>query len=245
MKSQQVVSLRIYFLIGITLAFISLFLEWYVFQGVDCLNSVVVDWSYHIFFDWYSPLHIDTELNNWYKPINSSVPIPLTLFFILLLILSSFGALFYCTEMPSKMKNAKGFAVINLGVLFLLGFYIIIYPIVYLFPNQLLFPLLIFYDYELELTFHFGVGIGYYLQVIASSCCFPYTRFYYQFAHTFTFEIESSNSKLNAIPIDLDKIIAEADFLIHQQQTSDNEILQQQEIYQEFLEAKNRRKRTT
>jgi hypothetical protein len=140
------------------------------------------------------------------------------------------------------MKNAKGFAVINLGVLFFLGFYIIIYPIVYLFPNQLLFPLLIFYDYELELTFHFVVGFGYYLQVIAFSCCFPYTRFYYQFAHKFMLEIESSNSKLNAIPIDIDRLIAEAEVLCYQQQTSDNKILQQQEIYQEFLEAKNRRK---
>jgi hypothetical protein len=253
MTSRQIKTLKIYFLIGTVLAFISLFIEWYIFQAVDSSNAVLVDWSYHLFFDWYSPSHLDTELNYWYKPINSSIPLALIIFFIVLLIISSFGALFHSSENISKMKNAKEFAFVNLGVLFLIIFFIGIYPIMYLFPNKLLFPLMIFYDYELKLTFHFVVGLGYYLQIIAFTCCFPYCCYYYKYAHSF--EVESGvSSVIKSISfnneIDLDKLIAEAELNLKLQQhtsktNNSNEINEAKQIYQDFIALRHRgRKRT-
>lgn len=252
MTSHQPGSIRVCFLMGIALAFISLFMDWYVFQGIDSSNAVLVDWSYNLFYDWYSPSRLDTELNTWYKPINATIPIPLMIFFILMLIISSFGAVFHSSEKPSKLKYAKGFAVINLGLIFMIIFFMVIFPIMYLFPNQLLFPFLLLYDYELDLVFYFMVGIGYYLQVIAFACCFPFTLFYYKFAYTFEIESQFHNiTNLSSDVLDLDKFIAELE-LIHRQQhktkntgkvkalpTSDE--LEAQEIYQQFLAIKSRR----
>jgi hypothetical protein len=254
MTGPQLGSIRIYFLIGIALAYISLFMDWYLFQGIDSSSAVIVDWSYHLFYDWYSPARLDTELNNWYKPTDASIPLPLIIFFVILLAIASFGAVFHSSENLSKMKHAKGFAIINLGVLFLIIFFMVIFPIMYLFPNQLLFPLLIFYDYELNLAFYFAVGWGYYLQVIAFVCCFPYCCLYYKLAYTF--EIESQLHNFTNSPpnqLDLDKLIAEVELINRQQhEVKDarepkpikcSDELEAQEIYHQFLAVKNRRNR--
>ncbi len=252
MTNQTFRSIRIYYLIGVAFAFISIFMDWYIFQGIDSSNTVLVDWSYSLLSDWYSPVRLDTELNDWYKPINASIPFPLSAFFIIMLIIASFGAVFYSSEEFSKMKHTKGFAIINLGVLLLFVFFIVVFPIMYLFPNNLLFPLLIFYDYELNLAFYFIMGLGYYLQVIAFACCFPYTSLYYKLAHTF--EIEPKLDIANIFPInelDLDKLIAQMELINQQQQMIKNtknsrhskspEVLEAQEIYNQFLASKKRR----
>ena len=106
MKDRQLMAFRTYFLLGLTIAFISLFMEWYVFQGIDSTKTIVIDWSYHLLFDWYSPSKLTTELNGWYKPENASVPLPLVMFFIGVLMIASYGALFYSPE-PRHYRGGK------------------------------------------------------------------------------------------------------------------------------------------
>ena len=209
MKDRQLIAYRTYFLLGLTIAFVSLFMEWYVFQGVDSTKVIVIDWSYHLLLDWYSPSKLTTELNSCYKPQNASVPLPLVIFFIGVLIIASFGALFYSPERFNKIKNPKGFAFINVAVIILLIYFIVVAPIIYLFPNQLLFPSLQLYNSELELLYSFSVGIGYWSQLLAFMCCFPYTCLYYKIASTFELECSANLESPPSPSFNLDKLIAE------------------------------------
>ena len=222
MKDRQLVVFRTYFLLGLTIAFVSLFMDWYVFQGIDNTNAMVIDWSYHLLFNWYSPSKLTTELNDWYKPENATVPLPLIIFFIGLLMIASFGALFHSPERFSKFKNPKGFAFINVAVIILLIYFIVVAPIIYLFPNRFLFPSLQLYDSELELLYCFSVGIGYWCQLLAFICCFPYACLYYKVTNTFEQEY-SANLKSHPSPsINLDKLIAEMELEVSPPQCTVN-----------------------
>jgi hypothetical protein len=214
-KDRQLSVLRIYFLLGLLLAFISLFTEWYLLQCIDNTQAIVVDWSYHLLFDWSSPSKLSTELNNWYRPENASMPLPLVLFFIGVLILASFGALFYGPERFTKIKNPKSFAFINVAVIILLIYFILIAPIVYLFPNQLLFPGLQLFDNELGLTFSFSVGLGYWCQLIAFTFCFPYTCVYYKISITFELTPNTNVDSQSTASFNIDKLIAEMELELH------------------------------
>ena len=52
------------FIIGLVLAVISLFLDWYVFQAFNIEGEQIVYWSYSPLFDWYSPVFASGSVFN-------------------------------------------------------------------------------------------------------------------------------------------------------------------------------------
>ena len=66
---------RIVFLIGLSITFISMFLDWYSFIAYDDQNNLIVSWTYHLFLDWQSVFSSTAIFNEGYKPRNSSIPI--------------------------------------------------------------------------------------------------------------------------------------------------------------------------
>ena len=217
MSDRHIRTFRLYFVVGLVISFISLFLDWYLLQGVDSSGAVLIDWSYNLVINWYSPSQLNTELNNWYRPVNASVPLPLVLFFIGLLVVAAFGALAFPPEKLVKGTSSKSFEIVNVAVMMLISYFIVIFPIVYLFPNQLLFPALILYDYEAEISYSFLIGYGYWMQLVAFAFCFPYTCLYYSFANDVEVEREANLSIAPNNAINLDKLIAEMELIVSQQ----------------------------
>ena len=146
---------RIVFLIGLLLGFVSVFLDWYYFQGVNDSGEVVVNWVYNVFFDWSTALPQGDFLNDSYEPKNASIPLAIVIAFLAVVFLSAYLALFLDAERKDNLPRLKKFGLVNLSLLTLIGFFVLIYPIFFLLPNGLFYPFLAYNDYDLEVTFYY------------------------------------------------------------------------------------------
>ena len=142
--------MKLLFIIGVAFLFISLFLEWYIYQIFDINNMLIASWEYNLFSEWNTDLAL---VGNDYKPESLNVPFIISSLFIIILVLSSYIVIFKDLETTPKLHQLKKFAFIFLFLLILVLFYIILFPVLYLFPNHLYFPSLSNYDNFLELTF--------------------------------------------------------------------------------------------
>ena len=152
---------KIIFLIGLVLGFISVFLDWYNFQGVKIdSGEVVVNWAYNLLFDWSTALTQGGFVNEVYEPKNASVPVAIVIAFIAVIFLSAYLALFLDAERKDNLPRLKKFGLVNLSLVTLIGFFILIYPLFFLLPNGLYYPFLAYQDYDLNVTFYFSIGPG-------------------------------------------------------------------------------------
>jgi len=204
---------RLVALVGLVLLFFSIFIEWYSFQVYDFNNDHVVSWSYYFFTEWKTPF--TTMLNFLMKPENATVPFLVNYILVSGILASGYVVLVKSIDHAETIKNYTKFAYINIFVVLLVGYYLVICPILYLVPNELYFPFLSVRNYELELFYIYSVGPGYILQLISFPLIFPYSIFYYKTASTFIKQerepekIVQKTIKESQELIDLDKYIAE------------------------------------
>ncbi|MFW9946481.1 MAG: hypothetical protein ACFFDX_06590 [Candidatus Odinarchaeota archaeon] len=211
------------FIIGLILVVISLCLDWYMFQAVNVVGNQVVYWCYSPLFDWYTIFTAEQMENMSYKPQNSSIPFPLTVVFIVSVALSLFGAMFKDIEKETPFQKLKLYAYTHIFTILFTAFYIFIYPIWYLFPNELYFPFVQLYDPFLEYQFFYSIHIGYILQFVGFILLFPYSIFFYQTLHSFEKESQSPENVITRYieqvqePLDFDKYIKEEELTLESQ----------------------------
>jgi hypothetical protein len=211
-------SFRGLFIIGLVLAGISLFLDWYTFQAFDQYGNLIVFWSYIPLFNWHSVFDTGSIFNDSYQPaLGSTVPYLIHILYLISLLISLFGVLFKDLDKADFSQKLRFYGYIHIFVVLFIAFYICIVPIVYLLPNQLYFPFIQHYITTPEgyVRFIYFVHIGYFFQVTSFLLTFPYSIFYYKTLNSFEKVIHSPENVMGhyveAIqePLDLDKHIRE------------------------------------
>ncbi|MHA1437377.1 MAG: hypothetical protein ACTSPD_07340 [Promethearchaeota archaeon] len=206
---------KILFLIGLIILFISLFLDWYYLQIYNNDDQLILSWSYNPFTEWSTNNFKDNGLYSNLKPNDLSFPLIILVIFTISLFFSAFGVIFKDVEENGDLEKLFPYAYINFLVLFLNCYFIFIFPLFYLIPNNLYFPFLISEDVQFEIYFYYSVGLGYFLQIIGFICIFPYSIFYYHTIIQFEIKNSSLSKEIERIiknakdPLDLDKFIAE------------------------------------
>jgi len=209
---------KIIFLIGLLLGFVSIFLDWYYFQVVNDSGDVIVNWVYNLLFDWSTDLSQGGLANEFYEPNNASIPVAIVIAFLTVVFLSAYLVLFLDAERKDNLQKLKKIGFINLSLVTLIGFFVLIYPLFFLLPNGLYYPFLAYYDYELEVTFYYSIGPGYFLQLISFVCTFPHAMFSHSIINNFEKEQSSVENKVNQYlesvreNLDLDKLISQEEF---------------------------------
>ena len=229
-------SLKVASLMGLILIFISLFLDWYNFQIFNLNGNILANWTYNIFSEWSTN---DNMYYEQFEPNNLSIPVILNILIIIVIFVTAFGMIFRSIESVEELNKLYPFAYTNLFLLLLIGFYIFIFPIVYLLSNDLYFPFLMLRDIELEVVFFFCVGPGYLLQLLAFGLTFPHAIFYYQTIVKFEIERHSPVKVIEKYitqvqePLDLDKFIAEEELTQKYEVIASNE--ENNQVKEEFV----------
>lgn len=206
---------RIIYLIGLILLFFSIFLEWYSFQIYNFENTLVASWSYYFFIEWYTPLSSDAPVNVFMKPESKLIPFIFHGILIGVILAAGYVILFKSIDTAENVHTYNKYAYINLFLVFLIGYYIIVCPIIYLAPHELYFPFLSIRDYDLEYFYVYSLGSGYILQLISFPLIFPYSIFYYKTTSFFIRQERAPEKLIEQLIqesqdfLDLDKYIAE------------------------------------
>ncbi len=202
------------FLIGLILLFLSVFVEWYSYQIFTLEQELIVSWKYNIFWEW-SSIFSDSPLNEALRPENLSISVPLNIIFLCFLFLSGYVILFKDIERVDSIIKYRPYSYV-LGITLILNiFYVVVFPVMYLFPQELYFPFIQIVDYEQDFMYLYSIDIGYVLQLIAFMLIFPFPIHYFRTIYTFDNEKNNPETYLkNKIqdaqePLDLDKLIAQ------------------------------------
>jgi len=241
---------KILFVIGLLLGFASVFLDWYYLQGISKVSGeTVVYWIYSALFDWSSPFSEGALFNEVYQPKNATMPIAIVIIFIIILFLSAYSVLFHDVERGDNLIKVRRFNFVNLSLVTLIGFFVLIFPLFFLLPNGLFYPFLLYYDYELEVTFYYSIGPGYFCQFLSFGFTFPYALFNHSVVSTFDKEQSSVENTINRYidsvreELDLDKLIAREEYELESTNNSQNEVpkTEVEKVYEEFLITRGRK----
>ncbi|MBY8987938.1 MAG: hypothetical protein KGD61_05745 [Candidatus Lokiarchaeota archaeon] len=240
---------KVLFVIGLVLGFASVFLDWYYLQGINDSGETVVYWIYNALFDWSTPFSTGALFNEVYQPKNATMPIAIVIAFIIILFLSAYSVLFHDVERGDNLLKVRRFNFVNLSLVTLVGFFVLIFPLFFLLPNGLYYPFLLYYDYELEVTFYFSIGPGYFFQIISFGFTFPYALFNHSIITTFEKEQSSAENTINRYiksvreELDLDKLIAREEYDLESTNNSQIEVPKSEveKIYNEFLTTRGRK----
>ena len=212
---------KIIFLIGLIFSFASVFLDWYYLQGVlNTSGEPIMSWIYNALLGWSTPFGEENAFNDSYEPQNATMPVALVIVFIVAIFLSAYSTLFHDVEKGDNLVKVKRFGFITISLVTLIGFFVLVFPLFFLLPNNLYYPLMVYYDYELELTLSYSIGPGYWFQVISFGCTFPYALFNLSVINTFEKEQYAPAEVIKSYienakePFDLDKAIAQEEFAI-------------------------------
>jgi len=240
---------KVIFLIGLIFSFASVFLDWYYIQGVFDSGLTIVSWVYNAIFGWSTPFSEGNALNTSYMPLNATVPIVIMIIFIAVIFFSAYSALFHDVEKGDNLLKVKRFGFITISLITLIGFFVLIFPIFFLLPNDLYYPFMLYHDYELELTLYYSIGPGYWLQVISFGCTFPYALFNqsviskFEKKNTTPAKVIQSYIEAAKETFDLDKLIAQVEVEIESDQIKrksepKNEV---EQIYEQFLATRGKK----
>lgn len=202
-------------LVGLMLILFSVFLEWYSFQIYNFDNNLVVSWSYYLFSEWRTPFSTSSPLNEAMKPITATIPFIINILLIFGILASGYILLVKNIDRAHNLRNYTKYAYVNIFMMLLVGYYVVICPLLYLAPYNLYFPLLSIKNYELELIYFYSIGPGYLLQLISFPLIFPYSVFYHKTVLIFIHEERGPEKILQATItssqeyIDFDRYIAE------------------------------------
>ncbi len=215
MKTETTFYFKIIFLIGIIFLFVSLFLEWYQIDIFDLNNVLISSWNYTIFFEWKTEFLSGIFFNDIYRPVNLEVPMILNIIFIIVLMVSVYILLFKEINLSENILLQKRLSFIFLFLLTLTVYYIVVFPIMYLFPHNLYFPFITNFDLELQITQFHMIGSGYILQLVGFVMIFPYALHYSLVANELAKKDQIPEIRINQYikhtqtPLDIDKYIAE------------------------------------
>ena len=214
-NSKAVVYSKLGFLAGTILLFTSLFLEWYTFQVFDETSTLIASWTYTIFFEWDTPFLSGNPTNEGYRPLDLGVPLAITIMFIIVLIAAVFVVLLKDIGSTSSVTELRRYSYILICLVILTIFYVVVFPIMYLLPNQLYFPGLTNIDSELNYSFSYSISFGYILQLCGFVLIFSYALYYNitvaeleKRDNTPYVQIEKIITRVQE-PLNLDKYIAE------------------------------------
>lgn len=214
-NSKAVVYSKLGFLAGAILLFISLFLEWYTFQVFDETGTLIASWTYTIFFEWDTPFLAGNPTNEGYRPLDLDVPLIITILFIIVLIAAVFVLLLKDIDSTSSATELRRYSYIPLFLVILTTFYIVVFPIMYLLPNELYFPVLTNIDSELNYSLSYSISFGYILQLCGFVLIFSYALYYYITVAELEKRDNTPHVQIEKIithvqeKLDLDKYIAE------------------------------------
>ena len=244
---------KIVFIIGLVLGFASVFLDWYYFQGVNNSGETVIYWVYNALFDWSTIFSQGAVINEFYEPKNASLPVAIIIAYLVAIFLSAYSVLFLDAERKDNLVRLKQFGFVNLSLVTLIGFFVLIYPLFFLLPNGLYYPFVVYYDYELEITFYYSIGPGYFFQLMSFVFTFPYAMFNHSIINSFEKERFSMENATNRYiesvreNLDLDKLITTEEFKLE----STNKVIEErkaptpksevEKIYDEFLTVRGRK----
>ncbi len=218
MKVSLPICFKIVFLAGITLLFVTLFVDWYTFQVFDD-DILVASWDYNLFFEWTTEFPSGIIVNESYRPGNLNLPLALHFLFVGVTIFTVYTVLLKDLEHSENLIALKSY---SLGFLFLLAlvlFYIVIFPVAYLFPNNLYFPSLVDNNIDLAMKLSYAISYGYVLQLVGFLLIFPYSLHYYLTISNFEKQENTDEKRIASYienvqeTIDLDKYIAEEESL--------------------------------
>ncbi|MBY8978784.1 MAG: hypothetical protein KGD72_00205 [Candidatus Lokiarchaeota archaeon] len=241
---------KIIFIIGLIFSFASVFLDWYYIQGVlDNSGEPIMSWIYNTLFGWSTLFTEANMFNESYRPQNATMPVVIVMVLIALVFLSAYSTLFHDVEKGGNLLKVKRFGFITISLVTLIGFFVLVFPLFFLLPNDLYYPFMVYYDYELELTLSYSMGPGYWFQVIAFGCTFPYALFNQSVISTFEKEQYAPAEVIKTYienvkeQFDLDKLIAQEELEIESTQLQrkidpKNEV---EQIYEDFLATRGRK----
>lgn len=218
MKASLPICFKIVFLAGITLLFVSLFVDWYLFQVFD--NGILVaSWEYNILFEWTTKFPSGITVNESHRPGNLNIPLAVHFLFIGLIIFTVYTVFFKDLERSENLIGLKSYSLGFLILLVLILFYIVIFPVAYLFPNELYFPSLLDNNIDLAMEFSYSISYGYVLQLVGFLLVFPYSLHYYHTITSFEKQENTDERKIASYiegvqeSVDLDRYIAEEESL--------------------------------
>lgn len=218
MKASLPFYFKIIFLAGTTLLFVSLFVDWYTFQVFES-GILTVSWSYNILFEWSTEFPTGITINENFRPPNLEISPVLHFFFIAVLLFTLYTIFFKDLEHTEDLSSLRKFSLGFLGLIALILFYIVIFPIVYLFPNELYFPSLVDNNIDLAMRFSYAISYGYILQLVGFLLIFPYSLHYYVTITQFEKQQNTPERRIASYiekvqeHIDFDKYIAEEESL--------------------------------
>ena len=225
MNTKIIQNFRIIVLVCLIILFLSIFFNWYSFQVLSINNEILASWEYYIFTEWITPFSGESSLNEALRPENLRIPLVINILFLAMIILSGYIVLFKDFEQADSL-NSHIYNRYILGFLLLLNFfYIIFFPIIYLYPHKMYFPFLQIMDYEATIKYTYAIGPGYLMQLIVFPFICPYIIFYIRTITNFQQERKSIEKSLDKViervqePLDIDKLIAQEEL---KQKFSDN-----------------------
>jgi hypothetical protein len=180
---------KILFGVGLLVLLGSLFLEWYSLRVFDISENLESRVSYYIFFEM-SITKNEMGIQNIFSQ-NTFMPFFLSIAFILSIIMSVF-----CLIFIQSLKNQRSFSTAASLTIIITLYYIIIFPSLYLLPNDLCFPFLKTTEPTLQIQLTYGLGIGYYMQIIGFLLIFPLTVYSFQKPLIKQDQNEEDNNKL-------------------------------------------------
>jgi len=218
MKGSLPFYFKVIYLAGVTVLFVSLFVNWYTFQMFE--NGILtVSWSYNILFEWSTDLPPGISINENLRPGDIAVPSVLNFLFIGILLFTLYIIFFKDLEQTENIGVLRKFSFGFVCLIALLLFYIVIFPIIYLVPNELYFPSLVDNNIDLAMRFSYSISYGYVLQLIGFLLVFPYSLHYYITITQFERKENTPERRIAAYienvqeSIDFDRYIAEEEAL--------------------------------
>ena len=213
MKTQII--FKITFFIGIAFSFLSLFVDYYNYQGFNRAGELVLSWNLNLFFSWTTQLNDNTGYNEVLRPPELGIPIEIHIIFIVLLVCSVFVILFKDIINAKDYIALRPYMYILLALILFIGFYIFVIPVFYLVGNELYFPIITLPDEDIGITFFCSINIGYFFQLISFILVFPYVALYFHTIQKYEVNDNDSEEKIGDFLakeneyLDFDKFIAE------------------------------------
>jgi len=222
------------YFIGTGMAFLGIFFDFYYYKSYIFYDILISDYSYNLFeglnmnfsFEEFLFASLDPILFiiiGWLLlkyPSALSINPLFHILFLGIIIASTFFLLFKRLEDSKNLSDLSFYAFLHVFLLLLVGFYTVVFPMFYLTPNKLYFPLITIKEPFFGIIYHYSLGIGYFLEFIAFILLFPYAIFYLQTVRNYEISDKSTQIienliKQSNINIDFDKLIAEEEFEVN------------------------------
>lgn len=166
------------YFVGCGMAFLGLFFDFYAFQGVHHAEGVVVAWNYNLFAGWTSSMPATNLFNFQYRPAGFALPVIIPILLLCAAIGSLFSLVLRGLDSTENLRSLMPYGYIHAFLLLLVGFYAIAFPLFFLVPNGLHFPVLTLTEEGTGVVFLYSVGLGYLMEVAGFLLIFPYITFY-------------------------------------------------------------------